>query len=163
MAQTKISQNETDSTINTNNNRAIATLSYNTSPFTMSWGTAWTDVKVPFNQINTEYDPQNKLTFNSNGIQIGAGVSKVKVTGIFNWYNNGGQADVIPKLYKNAYNYGTSTYENAPTTCNYISTPLAPVVLDVAQNDIIYMYVTLGATGSRSIFGNSTLCVEVLV
>ena len=141
---------------------AMMTINYNNSPFSMSWGTAWTGVKVPFNQVNSEYDPDNKLTMNSNGIQVGAGVSKIKITGTFNWYNNGGQADMIPQFWKNSTNLGTSAYENAPVTSNYMSTPLSPVFLDVAQNDIIYMYCVMSATGARSIFGNSTLCVEVI-
>lgn len=147
----------------TNHHKAKAILNCSTTTFAMNWDIAWVALKVPLNTISSEYDPYGKLTLDSNGIKIGAGISKVLVSGVFGIYNSSNGNDTIPQIYKNSTSLGYGAYLYAQTTAVlYDTMPLKPTVLDVVENDIIYMYCAIGGAGSRTLLGLTTLMVEVI-
>lgn len=144
------------------NKRAIMTISFSTSPVTMGFAVAWTFYKVALNQVQSSYDPAGLLSLSSNGIKIGAGVSAVKVCGTYAWYNNGGEADMQAIAFKNSSQTGSSSYFNGPATIDYMTMPVSLTTVPVVENDIIYLYATQGGTGNRSLFGFTSLTVEVI-
>lgn len=143
-------------------NRAIINLCFSTSPVTINYAVAWSFYKVALDKIGSEYDPAGQLSLSNNGVLIGSGVSIVRVSGVFAWYNNGGENDYITQIYKNSSGQGSASYWNAPVTTDYITSPVAPCILSVAKDDVIYLYSAHGATGNRSLFGLTTLTVEVI-
>ncbi len=144
------------------NKRAIMTLNFSSSPTTQNYAVTWAFYKVAFNNVQSSYDPAGLLSLSDNGIKIGTGISYVKVSGVFAWYNNGGEADMQTAIYKNSTSIGGQSYFNGPTSIDYMTMPTVQTTVAVAPNDILYMYTALGGTGSRNVFGWTSLTVEVL-
>ena len=134
----------------------IATRTFGRQNVTVNqaWGTA----KVVCSGFNSEGD---KLISDTNGIKIGAGVSKVLVSaqcaGIGTNVVSGDKQFMIKK--------GTETvgnsYLSGGISINFMNLCISPVLIDVQQADIIFLEVASGATGTFEILSGQ-LTVEVV-
>lgn len=134
----------------------IATRTFGRQNVTVNqaWGTA----KVVCSGFNSEGD---KLISDTNGIKIGAGVSKVLVSaqcvGIGTNVVSGDKQFMIKK--------GTETVGNSylggGISINFMNLCISPVLIDVQQADIIFLEVASGETGTFEILSGQ-LTVEVV-
>lgn len=119
---------------------------------------AWETAKVVCSGFNSEGD---KLISDTNGIKIGAGVSKVLVSaqcaGIGTNVVSGDKKFMIKK--------GTETVGNSylggGISINFMNLCISPVLIDVQQADIIFLEVASGVTGTFEILSGQ-LTVEVV-
>lgn len=147
----------------TNKDRTFMSINFNTSPVTFNFAVAWTSYKMPLNQVETSYNPDNRLSLNSNGIRIGAGVTKVRAGGLFSHYNNTSGGDFMCSIQKTSTNLGMGAYFNAGTAyVSYNTMPVRDIIIDVVEGDIIYLYCSRGGVGNVSLFGMTSLWVEVI-
>ena len=101
------------------------------------------------------------------GIKIGAGISKVLVSGTV-VFSTGGTSSTRKGI--QIYMYDASvpetiqiTYNSVAGSTTYVGASCTPFILEVEENDIIYMYgINQGATGSILTKGSSYLTVEVI-
>lgn len=114
--------------------------------------------KIAFDQLRTSTD---KLTLSSGGIRIGKGITQILVSA---------QAFSNPSNNNTGY-FWTVIKQNSTTVSTSISNPStwfttanhSPVLLDVTEGDIIYLYDT-GSTSTGTIRGgtNTYLTIEVI-
>lgn len=97
--------------------------------------------KVALNKIMNSIG--NKFTLNSNGIRIGAGVTKVKVSAnilqqasVVNLY--GGYITKNDTNLASAVNVGFNTITRTDSW-EYFHTGISPIIIDVVEGDIIYL------------------------
>lgn len=137
-------------------NKNIATRLFSRQNVTVSqtWGAA----NVTYNEFNSKGE---KLISNSNGIEIGAGVSKVLVSaqtaGIGTNVVSGDKQFMIKK---NSDTIGNS-YLGGGITVNFINLCVSPILIDVSEGDIISVQVGSGGTGTFEILAGQ-LTVEVV-
>ena len=100
------------------------------------------------------------LSISDGGIKIGAGVTKVEVSGNVYFTTGMNEGDSIRSfIYKNdeaiVHNYGRSsgTYEDRA---------ISPFLVDVSEGDIIYLYGSNATAGRGVIESNSYLTVKVI-
>ena len=79
-----------------------------------------------------------KLTLNSGGVKIGAGITKVLVSGNV-FYNSSSAAYGWVGLRKNGVDTGYETIASI-TNSSYGSAVFTPVILNVSENDVITFY-----------------------
>lgn len=142
----------------------IAVAYVNTTPFTMTWGTGWTKQRVPFNAANI-LGTRLTLDATNKGIKIGAGVSNVRITGNFNFFNNSGTAgDMAIYIHKNGVDQANISYFTGTTAVTHMPMGCSEIYLNVAQNDLITMEVISGTASTKNVFGylTTTLTVEVI-
>lgn len=123
--------------------------------------------------ITTAYQPANvtsgytlnnsvgtKLTLN-NGVKIGKGVSKVKISTMIKLYNNDGDTNVyLLYIIKNGGSMNNTYSSIAPY---YFATEILPsYVLDVQENDVITVGLSCSKTISTSRLFSGYLTVEVI-
>ena len=99
----------------------------------------------------------NKLSFADNGIKIGKGVSKIKIDGILNIAETKANSNKGFCIYKNNSLVVQSTLGDVGTR-SYSQNVMMGQILDVAENDIIQIYVRAIAISSDTnitINGNS--------
>lgn len=115
--------------------------------------------KIPLNVLYNSIG--KKLTFDSsnNGIKIGSDVKKVVVSGQIQIQYSSANGQYSGKVYKN------STEINAAYTSQYksgtspITLNISPTLIDVEEDDVIYLYLTFGTSIIRP---ESYLTVEVI-
>lgn len=100
------------------------------------------------------------LTISNGGIRIGAGVTKVEVSGNVYFSTGMNESDSLRSfIYKNdeviAHNFNrcSGTYEDRP---------ISPVLLSVTEGDIIYLYGSNATAGRGIITENNYLVVKVI-
>lgn len=113
------------------------------------------------NKINLNQDVKigNKLSMQNNGIKIGAGVSYVKVSAKVMFSTiAGSNGRHILYIHKNSSNTSTSQVR---MTENWQTINSGDVIIQVQENDIIYLYVrTQDSTGS--VIDNAYMVLEVI-
>ena len=148
--------NEIKRVVNTNDD-AYQLQVGNIASLTLSANHDLTNVIIPFDQI-TSTSPL--LTLSSNGIRIGAGISKVKVSGNVFIY-----APSTPVSYNWAYIKKNATnVASSITSANgrYGSVVFAPQVINVAEGDIITIMKTTKTNDTVRGNENTWLTVEVV-
>ena len=100
------------------------------------------------------------LSISNGGIKIGAGVTKIEVSGNVYFTVGMNEGDSIRSfIYKNSeaivHNYGRcrGTYEDRPISSFFV---------DVTEGDIIYLYGSNATAGRGTIDENSYLVVKVI-
>lgn len=146
------SENYTD--VKTKKNIATRLFSRQNITVNQTWGAA----NVTYNEFNSKGE---KLISNPNGIEIGAGVSKVLVSaqtaGIGTNVVSGDKQFMIKK---NSDTIGNS-YLGGGITVNFINLCVSPILIDVSEGDIISVQVGSGGTGTFEILAGQ-LTVEVV-
>ena len=128
-----------------------------TSSYTIS--TAWNYVKLPLNSLKTSIG--SKLTFTSNSIKIGAGVSYVKVSA--NAMMNGIAMEEILQICRNS-TIVSQGYYRCTNVSHYGVVSLSPMLIKVNEGDLITLKYGSGGTGTLKIVGGTYtyLTVEVV-
>ncbi len=113
---------------------------------------------------NNNHSGSGKLTYTTNGIKIGSGVTKVLVSALFKGIDYSKflgdvYVNIVKKRGTNELS-GAEVY-NSHFDKSYFSMGIPPTMLDVAENDLLYLSLGSGAGGTGEILGAS-LCVEVL-
>lgn len=109
----------------------------------------------------------DKLSISSGGIKIGSGVSKVLVSGTI-LFSTGGTSSTRKGIQIYMYDVSANTtdvvvYNSIGGSVTYTGASCTPFLLEVEENDIIYMYgINQGASGSVVSSTNSYLTVEVV-
>lgn len=142
--------------VESNANVMTATLS-TTSSYTIS--TAWNYVKLPLDNLKPSIG--SKLTFTSNSIKIGAGVSYVKVSA--NAMMNGIAMEEILQICRNS-DIVSQGYYRCTNVSHYGVVSLSPVLIKVYEGDLITLKYGSGGTGTLKIAGGTYtyLTVEVV-
>lgn len=126
---------------NLNNNfnevKGCATAYINES--TTSSSTASTNQKVTLTQINSNTD---KLTLSNGGIKIGSGISKILVSATMRYYalQNAALGDRRIMVLKNSTSIARAFDTRDTTDVRFLSLSITPILINVAENDIIYLY-----------------------
>lgn len=113
---------------------------------------------------NNNHSGSGKLTYTTNGIKIGSGVTKVLASALFKGIDYSKflgdvYVNIVRKRGTNELS-GAEVY-NSHFDTGYFSMGIPPTMLDVAENDLLYLSLGSGAGGTGEILGAS-LCVEVL-
>lgn len=151
-----VDANEIKRVVNTNDD-AYQLQVGNIASLTLSENKNLTNVIIPFDQI-TSTSPL--LTLSSNGIRIGAGISKVKVSGnVFIFAASTSVAYNWASIRKNGVDV-TSSITSA--SGRYGSVVFAPKVIDVSEGDIITLYKINSTNDTVRGATNTWLTVEVV-
>ena len=121
--------------------------------------------KVGLNKVMNSIG--NKFTLNSNGIRIGAGVTKVKVSANIlqhassvNLY--GGYITKNGTNLASAVNVGFNTITNTNSWA-FFHTGMSPIIIDVVEGDIIYLCSYIGATSTVTLQAYAGRAVNLTV
>lgn len=115
------------------------------------------NAKIPLSGIITNSD---KLTLSNNGIKIGAGISKILVSGNVFLQSSSNTSYLWTSIRKNTTEISIAI-DNYNTY--YASTSHSPKLVDVKEGDIIYLWKIDGAGGTlRGANKNTYLTVEVI-
>lgn len=115
------------------------------------------NVKVPLSGIITNSD---KLTLSNNGIKIGAGISKILVSGNVFLQSSSNTSYLWTSIRKNTTEISIAI-DNYNTY--FASTSHSPKLVDVKEGDIIYLWKIDDASGTlRGANKNTYLTVEVI-
>ncbi len=117
----------------------------------------WTSYNIGLNSAIATVG--NKLTYSANGIVIGAGVSAVFASGHFRYNENQAAGDKIVGVMKNGV-LQLSTY-NGNTNSGWITANVPPVLIPVAQGDVIQLGAQSGSPGNME-FLECYLTVDVV-
>lgn len=109
----------------------------------------------------------DKFTLNSNGIRIGAGVTKVKVSANILQHATAGNlyGGYITKNGTNlasAVNVGFNTITNTASWA-FFHTGISPIIIDVVEGDIIYLCSYVGATSTVTLQAYAGRAVNLTV
>ena len=135
------------------------------NPFKRQVATAYLDngapdiknVKIPLSGIITNSD---KLTLSNNGIKIGAGISKILVSGNVFLQSSSNTSYLWTSIRKNTTEISIAI-DNYNTY--FASTSHSPKLVDVKEGDIIYLWKIDDAGGTlRGANKNTYLTVEVI-
>ena len=109
----------------------------------------------------------DKFTLNSNGIKIGAGVTKVKVSAnilqqasAVNLY--GGYITKNGTNLASAVNVGFNTITNTSSWA-FFHTGISPIIIDVVEGDIIYLCSYVGVTSTVTLQAYAGRAVNLTV
>ena len=114
-----------------------------------------------------KYSIGDKLSIDDGGIKIGAGVSKVLISGNI-LFTTGGTSATRKGIQIFMYDASANTtsviiYNNVEGSTTYVGASLTSNILEVEENDIIYMYaINQNGTGSIVSADYSYLSVEVV-
>lgn len=120
------------------------------------------NAKIPFDTtVNTK---GTGLTLSSNGVKIGAEISKVKVTLSGNIGNSSSSSATVGLIIaKNDYTLTYQTIKVANGSNSYVDLGTAVAIIDVTKNDVIYGYIrSVGAT-NKTFSLNSSLNTSMIV
>jgi hypothetical protein len=116
--------------------------------------TAPSNTQISLDTVQASYG--NKLTLSSNGVKIGAGVSRVLVTASA-FYSFGDQNYAWCKVYKNSTATGYCAITNIASSYGSATIPLS--VLDVQEDDIIKLW----NVDSAKVRGNSSFLTVIAI
>lgn len=124
---------------------------------------SWSNVSLlPFTYNN--HFGSEKLTYTTNGIKIGSGVTKVLASALFKGIDYSKfLGDVyVSIMKKRGINelLGAEAY-NTHFDTGYFSMVIPPTILDVAENDLLYLVFGSGGGGTGEVLG-AQLTIEVL-
>lgn len=124
---------------------------------TMSWSAAWSWQTVPLKECSCNYG--GCFTHESNGVRIGDGVSMVKISAMYNWYNVSiTQSDTNVSIALNGADGAVGIgYGNTPDYYGCISSTR---ILKVNKGDLLQLRVNKGSTGTCQIFNQCCMVVE---
>lgn len=144
--------------------RDMMRLNFSTSPTYVQPSATWTTKIMPLNAATSTLSSGSKLTFASNGVKIGAGVSKVKITGMLNFYSEGVTADISIHYCLNGSQFDDfgAGYVKMLASKDYDQCVGMPFYVDVEEDDLINLGVRLGNAANRRYFGMTYLEVEVI-
>ena len=117
---------------------------------------------LPF--VSNNHFGSGKLTYTTNGIKIGSGVTKVLASALFKGID---YSKFLGDVYVNIMRKrGTSESPvaevyNTHFDTGYFSMDISPTILDVAENDLLYLAFGSGAGGTGEVLG-AYLTVETL-
>lgn len=118
--------------------------------------------------LNTIMDSVgDKFTLDSNGIKIGAGVTKVKVSANITQHASvvnlfGGYITKNGTNLASAVNVGFNTIANTSSWA-YFHTGISPIIIDVTEGDIIYLCSYVGATSTVTLQAYAGRAVNLTV
>lgn len=143
------------------NKREVMVAEVNRKSWTVSG--SWSKVNLLPLQ-NNNHSGSGKLTYTTNGIKIGSGVTKVLASAFFKGIDYSKflgdvYANIVRKRGTNELS-GAEAY-NSHFDTSYVTMGIPPTMVDVAENDLLYLSLGSGAGGTGEILGAS-LCVEVL-
>ena len=124
---------------------------------TVTISTAWTNVLVPFQ--STKYSYGNGLTRSGSKVIIGKGISLVKVSYLFGWFNSDMGGDISMTLFCNGTAIYSVGYSN--TNDNYAQLSGTGFYMSVSEGDEIILKLSRGNTGTFKLF-SSYMTVEVI-
>lgn len=141
--------------------REVVVAGVNRKTWTVSG--SWGKVNLLPLQSNN-HSGSGKLTYTTNGIKIGSGVTKVLASALFKGID---YSKFLGDVYVNIVKKrganelpGAEGY-NTHIDTGYFSMDIPPTILDVAENDLLYLAFGCGAGGTGELLGAS-FCVEVL-
>lgn len=124
--------------------KSIMTL-YKSDRFSVNLSTQYTAVALPL----TEYTVcGKKLTYSSNAVKIGNGVSKVLVSASIGMWNSPTAGEFGLQIYRNDQRVGMGFGNHANGEIWGMSVP--PVLVDVVEGDLIKLMVSSSATGTHN-------------
>lgn len=140
-------------TTNIDNLQTVATATFTNDKTSLAGGVLALDT------INSTSD---KLTLSGSGIRIGAGISKVLVSGnVFFQFTAADQNYLYMQIRKNttavSIAIGAEAFNYA-----FISLSFTPVLVEVQEGDIFYIVSTEGRTGTYRGGQNSWLTIQVV-
>lgn len=128
---------------------------------TYNMSSAWTYLHINMNTVD-QFNG-NLLTFSNNHIVIGAGVTRIRVSGLIGlWGMPNTSIEIHPR--KNDSSFKTIYYTKA-SAAGTEAVPIPPIILDVNEGDTIDVSFTSGYTGSYKLLTRSDvsyLLVEVV-
>lgn len=128
---------------------------------TYNYSTAWNYQHIDINTVDKSNG--DLLTFNNNHIVIGAGVSRIRISGLIGlWGCPNTAIEIHPR--KNDNSIKTIYYTKA-TASGTENVPIPPIILDVSEGDKIDVAFTAGYTGSYTLLTRanvSYLTVEAI-
>ena len=121
--------------------------------------------KVALNKVMDSVG--DKFTLSNNGIKIGAGVTKVKVSANILQQSNavnvyGGYITKNGTGLNNAVNVGFNTITNTNSWA-FFHTGISPIIIDVVEGDIIYLCSYVGATSTVTLQAYAGRAVNLTV
>ena len=132
-----------------------------TGDTTYNYSTAWNYQHIDINTVDN-YNG-NLLTFSNNHIVVGAGVSRIRISGLIGlWEMPNTAIEIHPR--KNDASIKTIYYTKA-TTSGTENVPIPPIILNVSEGDKIDVAFTAGYTGSYTLLTRanvSYLTVEAI-
>lgn len=110
---------------------------------------------------NSSISSGTGLSISNGGIKIGAGITKVLVNAQIHFAEGGtGSSRRGVQVFKNNINVAYCNINNVRT---YTGTSISPFLLEVQENDIIYLYgLNQGTTGSQVQYQHTWLTVQVI-
>lgn len=114
--------------------------------------------KIPLNRIDSNSD---KLTLVSNGIRIGAGISKILVSGNVFYLSNTNNSYLWTSIRNQTANKELSVAIDNYNTY-FASTSLSPKLIEVSEGDIIILFKIDNSTGTIRAGANTYLTVQVV-
>lgn len=127
-------------------------------------GAEFTPKKINLSK-KTSSVTQDKLSLYNGGIKIGADVSKIKLSARIGYYKyfEIGEVDLV--IYKNSSEI-IRTYDTCfkASTGHYEAIMLNTCVVNVSQNDVIYLYISRNSNKQSTILGgvSTNLTVETI-
>lgn len=117
---------------------------------------------LPF--VYNNHFGSGKLTYTTNGIKIGSGVTKILASALFKGIDYSKfLGDVYANIIRKRGTTETPIAEvyNTHFDTGYFSMDIPPTILDVAENDLLYLAFGSGAGGTGEVLG-AWLTVEIL-
>lgn len=117
---------------------------------------------LPF--VSNNHFGSGKLTYTTNGIKIGSGVTKVLASALFKGID---YSKFLGDVYVNIIRKRGTTETLIADVYNthfdtaYLSMAIPPTILDVAENDLLYLAFGSGAGGTGEVL-SAQLTIEVL-
>lgn len=110
---------------------------------------------------NSSISSGTGLSISNGGIKIGAGITKILVSAQIGFAEGGtGSSRRGVQIFKNSSNIAYCNINNVRT---YTGAAISPLLLEVQENDIIYLYgLNQGTTGSQIQQQNTWLTVQVV-
>lgn len=158
----KITQGGVDVATKNDIQKNIAYLKLNESS-TLTWD-AWTDVKVP---LEKQLIIGDKLTFDNNRVKIGAGVSKVRVTGNIRFDCLVATGAISAKTHitkaDETVSVPITTFNTKPNTTVDFTETIPECIVEVSEGDVIGIAFQTGtANSSKNLKAGTNLIVEVI-
>lgn len=145
--------NITTNTTNIANLQTIATASFTTDKTSLAGGVLTFDTITRTN---------SKLSLSSGGIKIGAGISKVLVSGnVFFQFNGANQTYIYMAIRKNSSNVSIAIVAE-PFNNSFASIPFTPKLVNVQENDVFFIVSLDSKSGTYRGGENSWLTIEVV-
>ena len=155
--------NELKEKLNKLSKREILTAKLNKKTWTVSG--SWSNTHLlPFNSSTHSHISEEKLTLTDAGIKVGSGISKVLVSATFNGiqfskFSGDIYCDIV--VFSGSTEKAFIQSYNTNFAITFASVCITPTILEVSENDLIFLRFGCGGGGAGEIQG-AYLTVEVL-